>query len=416
MALFLSLLSMILALVVLAFNWKVNRNALFLSLLMILIASSQTRQYLILHATEPFWLALLINNPAPLWSMIGPCLFFYVRNVLTDRLDFRRSDWLHTLPFWVSLVGTLPYLVTPFSNKLDVANLFIQNLQDVRNIRFNWLMSHKLSLMTRYALQVAYAFFCLWMLARFQRRRKQRAYRPQKQDRLIHRWLVAVSVFVLLTGIYYFIGAFLYFRNPSLARNIVSQYNEIYIFGVVLACLPSLVLIFPEILYGIPRRQEVPVLTSPLEPPETTGATIPPDGTDAPDAPTDDSRLPEEREDDPLWELGQRVIDLMEREKPYLDQDFSIDHMAMVLGVPRHHLYYCFKNILKQKFVPLRNNYRVEEAKRRLLSADLQETTLANIGFECGFSAHSTFYRIFTEQEGCTPGEYIEINRPGAGV
>ena len=178
MALFLSLLSMILALVVLAFNWKVNRNALFLSLLMILIATLQIRQYLSLTGTHPFWLAIFINNPAPLWSMIGPCLWFYVRNVLTDRLEFRRSDWLHTLPFWISLVGILPYLVTPFSYKLDVANLFIQNLQDVRNIRFNWLMSHKLSLMTRYALQVAYAFFCLWMLAGFQRRRKQRAYWP----------------------------------------------------------------------------------------------------------------------------------------------------------------------------------------------------------------------------------------------
>jgi AraC-like DNA-binding protein len=405
MALFLSLLSMILALVVLAFNWKVNRNALFLSLLMILIASSQTRQYLILHATEPFWLALLINNPAPLWSMIGPCLFFYVRNVLTDRLDFRRSDWLHTLPFWISLVGTLPYLVTPFSYKLDVANLFIQNLQDVRNIRFNWLMSHKLSLMTRYALQVAYAFFCLWMLAGFQRRRKQRAYRPQTQDRLILKWLVGVSVFVLLTGIYYFTGTFLYFRNPSLARNIVSQYNEIYILGVVLACLPSIVLIFPEILHGIPRRREIPGLAGPQTvSPETPDAASPPAGRTAPDA----SRLPEGNEDDPLWELGQRVIDFMEREKPYLQKDFTIEHLMEIFGVPRHHLYYCFKNILKQKFIPLRNKYRIEEAKRRLLSADLKETTLAHIGFECGFSAHSTFYRIFTELEGCTPGEFVE--------
>ena len=87
-----SLLSMLLALVVFAFNWKVNRNALFLSLLMILMGSSQLRHYLIFHGTEPFWLAVLINDPTPLWSMIGACLFFYVRNVLTDRFEFRKSD------------------------------------------------------------------------------------------------------------------------------------------------------------------------------------------------------------------------------------------------------------------------------------------------------------------------------------
>jgi hypothetical protein len=65
MTLHLSLLNMVLALILLLFNWKVNRNALFLSVLMILIASCQTRQYLILHGKEPFWLAILINKPGP---------------------------------------------------------------------------------------------------------------------------------------------------------------------------------------------------------------------------------------------------------------------------------------------------------------------------------------------------------------
>ena len=164
-------------------------------------------------------------------------------------------------------------------------------------------------------------------------------------------------------------------------------------------------LIFPEILHGIPRRREVPGLAGPQTvSPETPDAASPPAGRTAPGA----SRLPEGNEDDPLWDLGQRVIDLLEREKPYLQKDFSVDYLAVTLGVPGHHLYYCFKNILKQTFVQLRNKHRIEEAKRRLLATDLEETTLAQIGFECGFSAHSTFYRIFTELEGCTPGEFVE--------
>jgi AraC-like DNA-binding protein len=409
MALFLSLLSMILALVVLAFNWKVNRNALFLSLLMILIATLQIRQYLSLTGTHPFWLAIFINNPAPLWSMIGPCLWFYVRNVLTDRMTFRRSDLLHTIPFWVSLAGTLPYLLTPFSYKLEVAYLDINNSDAAYHIRYNWLMSNQWNNLSRSAVQVGYAVACLWMLARFQRIRVQEAFATIPKGGMIYKWLIAVSVFVLLTGIYYFTGAFLFFRNPSLASRIVSQYNVVYAFGVLLACLPSIVLIFPEILYGIPRRRDAPGLVGPQKvSPETPDATAPPAGTATPEIPTEAPRRPEGPEDDPLWELGQRVIDLLEREKPYLQKDFSVEYLAVILGVPRHHLYYCFKNVLKQTFVQLRNKHRIEEAKRRLLTADLQETTLANIGFECGFSAHSTFYRIFTELEGCTPGEFVE--------
>jgi len=401
---------MILALVVLAFNWKVNRNALFLSLLMILIATLQIRHYLSLTGTHPFWLAIFINNPSPLWSMIGPCLWFYVRNVLTDCMTFRRSDLLHTIPFWVSLVGTLPYLLTPFSYKLEVAYLDINNSDAAYHIRFNWLMSNQWNNLSRSALQVGYAVACLWMLARFQWIRLQNnAHSYIPKGGMIYKWLIAVSVFVLLTGIYYFTGAFIFFRNPSLARSIVSQYNVFHVFGVLLTCLPSIVLIFPEILYGIPRRRDAPGLVGPQKvSPETPDATAPPAGTATPEIPTEARRRPEGPEDDPLWELGQRVLDLLEREKPYLQKDFSVEHLAVILGVPRHHLYYCFKNVLKQTFVQLRNKHRIEEAKRRLLSADLKKITLFNIGFECGFSAHSTFYRIFTELEGCTPGKFVE--------
>jgi AraC-like DNA-binding protein len=86
--------------------------------------------------------------------------------------------------------------------------------------------------------------------------------------------------------------------------------------------------------------------------------------------------------------------------------------MAEMLDVPRHHLYYCFKNILQKKFVTLRTEYRIREAKKRLLEADLKETTMDAIGRECGFSSHSSFYRVFTEQTGCSPGEYVERNQP----
>ena len=197
MSLYLSLLSMVLAGVLLFFNWKVNRNALFLSLLMVLIATAQVRQYLVLHATEPFWLALFLNSPAPLWSMTGACLFFYVRSVLTDRLTFRKSDWLHTLPFWINLVGTLPYILTPFSYKIEVANMYINNLPAAVDAHFNWFMGNEVNLLLRYSIQIGYALVCLWMVAKFQQRQRHSADRPSSQARMIVPWLVAVSVFVL---------------------------------------------------------------------------------------------------------------------------------------------------------------------------------------------------------------------------
>ena len=408
-----SLLSMLLALVVLVFNWKVNRNALFLSLLMILIATSQFRQYLIFHATEPFWLSILINNPSPLWIMTGACLFFYVRNVVTDRFEFRKSDLLHTIPFWISLVDIMPYLLTSYDHKIRVANLFIEKMEAVSEVEFNWLMSHEQSLQFRYILQIGYAIACLWMLAVFNKRKKTDINRPLFQRGMIQTWLIGVSVFVLLTGLYYLISITIFYGMPSLTRaNIPMNYRPLYVMGVILTFIPSLVLIFPEILYGVPRLREAhPILPS-LTPSQTNEHTDL--AEEIPSTASDTSKVmrPIGREgQDPFQELGQRIIDLMEREKPYLRQDFSIEELAEMLDVPRHHLYYCFNNVLKKKFVTLRTEYRITEVKKRLLDADMEISTLEAIGASCGFASRSAFYRIFTEQVGCSPGEFIEQHK-----
>ena len=419
---------MVLAGVLLFFNWKVNRNALFLSLLMVMIATAQVRQYLILYATEPFWLAIFTNNFAPMWSMTGACLFFYVRSVLTDRLTFRKSDLLHNLPFWVNLAGTLPYILTPFSYKLEVANLFIHKMSEARDVRFNAWMGNEMNLLSRYAIQIGYALACLWMLAGFHLRRRQASSRSSgKGGTMIIPWLLAVSVFVLLVGVYYFVGASLYFRHPSLERTLVSVYREVYIIGVVLTFLPSLVLVFPEILYGIPRQRGKPAASIPpaitQTAPVSEGAE-PGVGSDIAETAAEppasveavaQTEVGTQTTADPMQELGRRVLILMERDKPYLSPDFSIEQLADMLEVPRHHVYYCFKNVLKTKFVSMRTEYRVNEAKMRLLEADLEETTLYAIGRSCGFSSHSAFYRIFNEAVGCSPGEFIERSKHRAG-
>jgi AraC-like DNA-binding protein len=410
--------------VLLFFNWKVNRNALFLSLLMVLIATAQVRQYLVLHATEPFWLALFLNSPAPLWSMTGACLYFYVRSVLTDRLTFRKSDWLHTLPFWVNLVGTLPYILTPFSYKLEVANMYIHNMPAAVDAHFNWFMGNEVNLLLRYSIQIGYALVCLWMVAKFQQRHRHSADRPSSQSRMIVPWLVAVSVFVLLVGIYFFVRVYMYFKHPTLARNLASVYKEVHLIGVVLTFLPSLVLVFPEILYGIPRQRAKQAASIPPASAETApvsegaeptgGSEIAETGAEATATSVEAVAQTEEETQttaDPMQELGRRVLTLMERDKPYLNPDFSIEQLADMLEVPRHHVYYCFKNVLKTKFVSMRTEYRVNEAKMRLLEADLEQTTLYAIGRSCGFSSHSAFYRIFNEVVGCSPGEFIERSK-----
>jgi hypothetical protein len=143
------------------------------------------------------------------------------------------------------------------------------------------------------------------------------------------------------------------------------------------------VLVFPEILYGIPRQRGKPAASIPpaitQTAPVSDGAE-PGGGSDIAETAAEppasveavaQTEVGTQTTADPMQELGRRVLILMERDKPYLSPDFSIEQLADMLEVPRHHVYYCYKNVLKTKFVSMRTEYRVKEAKMRLLEADL---------------------------------------------
>ena len=116
----------------------------------------------------------------------------------------------------------------------------------------------------------------------------------------------------------------------------------------------------------------------------------------------------DETNKDPFDALSERMMAWMEAQKPYLDQDFSLESLADQLEVPKHHLYYCFRNILKTKFTTLRTQYRIEHAKQLLKEADLRSITLDAIGLASGFASRSGFYKTFKEEVGCSPGEFME--------
>lgn len=110
---------------------------------MFLIATFSVTHYLVIEGNSAFWLAVTVNNLTPLWCLIGPFLFLYVRSVLTDRTTIKWVDILHTVPFWITLLGALPYILLPFSYKLFVAHRIIEDMNAIKNVKMNWLYRRK---------------------------------------------------------------------------------------------------------------------------------------------------------------------------------------------------------------------------------------------------------------------------------
>jgi AraC-like DNA-binding protein len=119
---------------------------------------------------------------------------------------------------------------------------------------------------------------------------------------------------------------------------------------------------------------------------------------------------------DPFSGLADRIHEVMEEKKPFLKEDFSLEDLATLLDVPKHHLYYSFRNILQTRFTSLRTEFRITYAKKILLEADLRMITLDALGKKCGFASRSAFYKTFKQEVGCSPGEYLERFRNNDGM
>lgn len=90
--------------------------------------------YFCTESEDPIWIAIFYSNFTPFWYLLGPFLYFYVRNTISDNSHFRKGDYLHFLPFLIHLINMVPYLISPFSYKMEVAKLIIADFNNVRLI------------------------------------------------------------------------------------------------------------------------------------------------------------------------------------------------------------------------------------------------------------------------------------------
>jgi AraC-like DNA-binding protein len=101
-----------------------------------------------------------------------------------------------------------------------------------------------------------------------------------------------------------------------------------------------------------------------------------------------------------------RLLELMERERPYLDPEITLPGLAQTLEIPSAHLSRLLNDLLGRNFYEFINRYRVEEAKGRLSGPGAAQDKLIAVAFECGFSSLATFNRVFKEMTGLTPSEF----------
>lgn len=391
MLLYVSIFTILLSLILLFNNWKVNANATYLALFLMCSSMYGIAHYFVLYGKSPFWLAIFYNHFTPLMLLLGPLLFFYVRGTLDDTSVLKKWDVFHFIPALIHLIGIVPYSLQSFAEKTQIAIRIIQNVDSILDINTNYFYSTTVNFIIRPVLLLGYILYCMYLIWKRFSATHFDANIPKKQLLISFRWLI-----ILIMSLFFIVVEFLIITFNSIQQKpsigLINTY-PLYILSGAAYCIMSFsLLLFPNILYGFPKRVVLKKETAKKHKPisELQPKTI------------------EAIEEDPFFELSENIKFYLEKEHPYLNADFSISDIALAMQVPQNHIAYCINTIMQTKFATLKSDLRINYAVE-LLSGNLNDSfTIEGIAQQSGFKTRASFYNAFKERVGVTPTEFID--------
>ena len=109
-----------------------------------------------------------------------------------------------------------------------------------------------------------------------------------------------------------------------------------------------------------------------------------------------------------LSNLSAQLYSLMENDKLFLENDLNLPTVAEKLGISIHETSFLINETTEDNFYTFINKYRVEEAKKLLISSKIKELNILGIAFASGFNAKTTFNITFRKIVGISPSQYIK--------
>ncbi len=384
MLLYLSIFTIVLSVILFVHNWKSNHNTLYLSFVFILMCLFGITHHFMSHSNSRFGLAIFFNHFAPLMFLIGPFLYFYIRGTLKDQYALSKIDALHFIPALIALIGTTPYIFQSFENKLRIADRIIDNVNSVNQIEVNLFYKIGGSLALRAFFGFVYLLYCIYLLWQHYPSKKEALQIPRKQFWITYRWLCILLGSLLTINVSLAITA-LQPASLIVRENFFADGDVFYqITGMGYFVLSISLLLFPEILYGMPKRIEQ--VTTKKKKTKSKAVS----------------------DEDPFIEVNESIIDYLKSQKPYLNPDFDISDIAFDLKIPQNHVSYCISNIMNTRFTKLKSELRIQHAIELLQDGHNSSITIDGIGIQSGFKTRSYYYEVFKKETGFTPSEYLE--------
>lgn len=93
------------------------------------------------------------------------------------------------------------------------------------------------------------------------------------------------------------------------------------------------------------------------------------------------------------------LMDYMKNEKPYLDEELSLNKLASGIGMTDKKLSALLNQQIQISFYNFINSYRIDEFKKLVASPEYTDYTIEGIAYDCGFKSKASFYRLFKKKQ-----------------
>ncbi len=292
----------------------------------------------------------------PLWMVYGPLVFIYVRRVLLG-VGFKVSDLLFLVPPLIIVVLLSPFYLLDAKNKLQVVN-------EGRTFEYAAFPSYAIWIVI--LVMFFYAFYTYFAFGR----KKLLGFRENRWLK----WFVGS----------YFGFAFTFALYIFLVRFQIMDPSYDYFIDIIIVFFIGMLSFFgfvqPEVFEGKSLKEILPFVKY-----KKTGLS---------------SAL--------SLEMKEKLLDIMQREKPYLNNELRLNDLSRLMNLSRNHTSQIINEHFNLSFFDFVNRYRIKTAKNLLMDNETNGLTTTQIAYDVGFNNRASFYKAFKKFTDYNPSDYLK--------
>ena len=375
-----SFLGFFLAGIILLFSsYRKSKNAYLAAYLLFSNLFSLT-YWLIFQSKIIFFTAIFAIHITPFYFLTQPIFHLYIISHQTS-FKLKAKNYLLFLPFLLALINILPYILLPFSYKIQWATIFLKNPEVLYEAKLLFLSYYHQSLLRPFfnfifILYSTYIYF------------KIKKTLVMRNDKFNEQTLI--FIFLIISGLLNLISFILICHKVLIQNfniNLASLYNlksASLVISYFYAAQNLLLLFFPQVLFD--RKIDASNSTKKVSSIKST-ITL---------------------SNDLLEKIESQIQKYLQDSKPYLTQGFSLTTISQNTRIPAHQLSYYFNDHLKRSFNDWKNHLRIEYVVSEINDGKHENFTLESLASSSGFASRANFNKAFLMEMNQTPTEYIK--------